>query len=258
VLLGQKNTAVGRTTDVTGRIVIKGTTVDSGSFTANMKTVHSDQKQRDGQFQGKIMDTSTYPTATFTLTSPVQLGTPPASGATMAATAKGNLTLRGTTRPVVIQLTAEHVGTSLEVLGNLDVVFADWKIPQPSFPGVAVVQNHGTLEFLLQFIRGSVQPTTAQAPTTTALANGAYRACLAQHGVTIPAPGGPGGPPNPGAGGPSGAFGAGGPPGGPGGGQQSPQVQAARLACRSLAPAGGPGQIVVSPTTVAPLQLGAG
>ena len=32
--------------------------------------------ERDGQFQGRIMDTSDFPTSTFTLTSPIALGTP--------------------------------------------------------------------------------------------------------------------------------------------------------------------------------------
>ncbi len=42
-----------------------------------MTTVKSDRSQRDGQFQGRIMDTSQFPTGTFTLTSPVELAPVP-------------------------------------------------------------------------------------------------------------------------------------------------------------------------------------
>jgi polyisoprenoid-binding protein YceI len=246
VLLGQNNTAVGRTTDITGSIVIKGTRVVSGSFTANLTSVHSDQQQRDGQFR-RIMDTPADPTAQFTLSKPIEMGTPPASGVPMSVDAVGDLTLRGVKRPTTIPLTTEHVGTTLEVLGSLPVVFSDWKIPQPNFPGVAKVQDHGTLEFLLRLVPGAAPPATTAVPSTTIGGGGggggggnqAFQQCLAQHGVTTP----PGPPPTGGS--------------GAGGGQQSPETQAAIQACSSLLPSGGgQPQITVSPTTVAPLQLG--
>jgi polyisoprenoid-binding protein YceI len=262
VLFGQNNTAVGRTSDLKGSIEIKGATVTSGSFTADMTTVHSDQSQRDGQFRTRIMDTSQYPTATFTLTKSIELGTPPASGVTKSVDAVGSLTLRGIARPVTIPLTVEHVGTTMEVLGNLNLVFADWKIPNPSFAGTVTTQDHGTLEFLLR-LTGSASPQIAlAAPSTTTTstpgraaapggsnpaANQAFQACLAAHGVTQPS--------NPSGQAPSGA-----PPSNPSGGptgQANPQNQAAFQACSNLLPAGGGfTRPTVSPTTVPSLQLG--
>ena len=40
----------------------------------------SDEQRRDSQFQGRIMDTATYPTATFELTEPITLDSLPANG----------------------------------------------------------------------------------------------------------------------------------------------------------------------------------
>jgi polyisoprenoid-binding protein YceI len=267
VLFGQTNTAVGRTTDITGSIVIKGTTVSSGSFTANMTTVHSDQSQRDGQFRTRVMDVSKYPTATFTLTKSIELGPLPASGVTKSVPADGNLTLRGPTRPVTIPLTVEHVGTTIEVLGDLNVVFADWKIPNPTFAGTVTTQDHGTLEFLLHLTRGASSEVAASAPSTSATtapggapgpgganpaANQAFQACLAAHGVTLPATGA-GRPPGGGAGAtstPSGTDRA-------GLGQTTPGYQAAFQTCGSLLPARGAfTRPTVSPTTVPSLHLG--
>src|SRR5439155_3435077 len=78
VLFGQSHTAVGRTSAITGSVTIAGTTVPSAGFTVDMTTVASDQNRRDRQFQGRIMETSTFTTATFKLTQPIVLGSLPA------------------------------------------------------------------------------------------------------------------------------------------------------------------------------------
>src|SRR3954463_12951504 len=67
VLFGQDNTAVGRTTSVTGTIRIAGTKATAAKITVDLTKVSSDQSRRDAQFQGRIMDTATFPTATFEL-----------------------------------------------------------------------------------------------------------------------------------------------------------------------------------------------
>src|ERR671937_407502 len=73
VLFGQSATAVGRTNAVTGQLTISGTTATGAESTAELTKVSSDQQNRDNQFQGRIMDTATYPTATFKLSSPIAL-----------------------------------------------------------------------------------------------------------------------------------------------------------------------------------------
>jgi polyisoprenoid-binding protein YceI len=151
VLFGQNNTAVGRTSSVTGTITIEGTNVTAGSFRVDLTTVKSDRSQRDDQFQGRIMDTASYPTATLTLTRPLQLGTLPADGVTVTEQATGNLTLRGTTRAVTFQVTARRSGSTIQVSGSIPITFADWNIPSPSF-GPVTTDDHGTLEFLADFI----------------------------------------------------------------------------------------------------------
>jgi polyisoprenoid-binding protein YceI len=150
-LFGQSNTAVGRTSAVTGTITISGTSVSNGTFSVDMTKVSSDRSQRDNQFQGRIMDTATYPTATFTLTDPIQLSTLPADGVQVTEKAVGNLMLHGTTRPVTATVTAQRSGTTIQVSGSIPITFADWKISNPS-GGPATTEDHGTLEFLLNFL----------------------------------------------------------------------------------------------------------
>jgi polyisoprenoid-binding protein YceI len=151
-LFGQDATAVGRTSGVTGTLRIADEQVTEASFTVDMTTVKSDRSQRDGQFQGRIMDTSKYPTATFELTGPIALGTIPADGKVVTYKAPGKLTLHGTTKAVTVDLQAKRAGDDIDVSGSIPITFADWNIPNPSF-GPASTEDHGELEFLLVFAK---------------------------------------------------------------------------------------------------------
>src|SRR4051794_2406280 len=148
VLFGQSAEAVGRTADVSGDLTIDGTSVTKGSFTVDLTTVTSDQSRRDGQFQNRIMQTSQFPTATFTLTKPVDFGSAPADRAQVKASATGDLTLHGVTRSVTFDVAAERTSGTIVVNGTIPVVFADYQMPDPTF-GPAKVQDHGVIEFLL-------------------------------------------------------------------------------------------------------------
>jgi polyisoprenoid-binding protein YceI len=153
VLLGQNTTAVGRSDSVTGHLVIDGTTVSTASFSVPMDTIHSDKSQRDAQFDGRIMDVAQYPTGTFTLTSPIDLGAEPGQNTVKEYTAHGELTLHGATRAVTFTLRAELRDGHIEVSGQIPVLFSDYDIANPSFAGFVTTQNHGILEFLLVFSR---------------------------------------------------------------------------------------------------------
>jgi polyisoprenoid-binding protein YceI len=152
VLFGQSATAVGRTSRVTGSITVAGKTVSGTTFSVDMASVASDQSRRDGQYRNRIMETSTYPTATFEQTAAVTLSAVPADGATVTATATGRLTLHGQTKTVTFDVRARRSGARIEVNGTIPVVFSDWGIPSPSF-GPAQVEDHGDLEFLLVFAK---------------------------------------------------------------------------------------------------------
>ena len=151
VLLGQSNIAVGRTSHVKGDLTINGNTVTAAAFTVAMATIHSDQSQRDVQFDGRIMDVTTYPTGTFILTRPISLAPVPAAGVVKTYTATGKLTLHGHTRQVTFGLKAERTAGKIEVSGSIPVTFADYGIGNPSFGSFVTTQNHGILEFLMDF-----------------------------------------------------------------------------------------------------------
>jgi polyisoprenoid-binding protein YceI len=148
-LFGQDATAVGRTNDVTGSMTVAGTTLTKASFSVDMTTVTSDKSQRDGQFQGRIMDTSQYPTADFVLTKPINLAPVPKDGIVKQYSATGKLTLHGTTNTVTIPLNTKRTGDVIQVQGILSINFPDYNVNNPS-GGPASVGNVGQLEFVLQ------------------------------------------------------------------------------------------------------------
>jgi polyisoprenoid-binding protein YceI len=148
VLFGQDNEAVGRTSAVSGQLRIQGNRVSAAGFSVDLTTVRSDQSRRDEQFQQRIIDTASYPTATFALTAPIELPSTSAGGADVRRTASGRLALHGTTRAVSLDLTASRSGGGIRVSGSIPITFADWNIPNPSF-GPVTTEDHGTIEFLL-------------------------------------------------------------------------------------------------------------
>jgi polyisoprenoid-binding protein YceI len=150
---GFKTTANGRTQSISGSFVIAGSKATSGDWTVDMTTFKSDESRRDGQFNGRIMNVSQFPTSTFKLTSPIDFGGTPAEGGTVKVKATGDLTLHGTTKSVTFDLTATWKNGRVGVLGNIPVVFADYGIPNPSRATIST-DDHGLLEFALVFDRG--------------------------------------------------------------------------------------------------------
>jgi polyisoprenoid-binding protein YceI len=149
-LFGQGTTAVGTTSSVTGSLTIAGTKVTAASFSVDMTKITSDAFGRDGQFQGRIMNTANYPTANFVLTAPIALGTPPADGVISRYSGVGKLTLHGTTKSVTVVLTARRTANVISVQGNVPVAFSDYNIANPS-GGPASVGDLGQIEFVLDF-----------------------------------------------------------------------------------------------------------
>lgn len=145
------NTAVGRTPDVTGTLVLSGSQIATVEISANLQTLQSDDDRRDGQLRRQALETEQFPQATFKLTAPIDLGSAPADGQTIAATATGELTLHGVTKTVEVPIEARISGDVVTVAGRIEIQFADYEIDQPTSFVVLSIEDHGTMEFKLHF-----------------------------------------------------------------------------------------------------------
>jgi polyisoprenoid-binding protein YceI len=141
-------TAVGRTPDVTGSITIDGTTLTAATIEADMATITTNDSRRDDKVQSAL-ETGDFPTATFVLTAPVELGDAAATGAAVDVQATGDLTIHGVTTSVTLPLQAQLVDGIVVVVGSVDITFADYGVSVPSSPIVVSAEDTGTLELQL-------------------------------------------------------------------------------------------------------------
>jgi polyisoprenoid-binding protein YceI len=143
--------AVGRTPDVTGSMTIDGTTITAVDLTADLTTLQSDERNRDRQLARQGLETGQFPTATFALTQPIELGSIPANGETIDATATGDLTLHGETKRVDVPVQARLQDGVITVAGSLPVLFSDYGMTPPSAMIVLSVEDNGVMEFQVHF-----------------------------------------------------------------------------------------------------------
>lgn len=152
-LAGVDTEAVGEGTDITGSFTFSGSEATAGCIVVDTTTIASDESMRDGQFHSRIMETETYPTATFVLTEPIVFDElPEVDGDSVTATITGELTLHGVTNEVSFDAEVQAVGELVGVLGEIPILFDDYAIEDPS-GGPAQVGDEGTLIVVLAFER---------------------------------------------------------------------------------------------------------
>jgi polyisoprenoid-binding protein YceI len=145
------NTAVGRTQNVSGTLTIEGTKITAVDVTVDMTTLVSDDGRRDRSIHTRGLETDAFPTATFELTQPVDIGSVPTTGQTFQVDAVGNLTLHGVTRAVTVPMQAQWTGQRIEVVASFDVALADYSIQPPTGFLVLSIADTGTVEMHLLF-----------------------------------------------------------------------------------------------------------
>ena len=151
-LAGQDTEATGAADGISGTAEISGTTVSAVDVEVDMTTFASDESRRDGQFQGRIMETGQFPTATFTLTEPIDLGDLPKVAEEITVEVTGDLTMHGVTNSITFELVAKLSGATFAVNATIPITFTDYGIDDPS-GGPATVGTDGELELLLVFAR---------------------------------------------------------------------------------------------------------
>lgn len=157
--LPAESDAVGRTTDVTGSIVLTSdgstTTLTEGTIEVDTTTLASDEDRRDNRLRSEGLETDEFPTATFTLTQPVEVPAAAIDGTASELTLVGDLTLHGVTKSVEIPAQAQLADGTVQVLGSVTFPLSDFDIVAPNIGGFIVsIADEGALEFLVVFAKG--------------------------------------------------------------------------------------------------------
>ena len=146
--LGMSNDTIGRTSAVTGTVVISGGRVTSAAFRIDLAATTVNGKTQP-QFATNLR-TGQHPDATFILATPVTLSPAFTVGGTASLTATGQLAMNGTTHQVTVSVSARRDGTTLQVAGSIPVTFSAWRIKGPGgFGFLGSLADHGVAEFLL-------------------------------------------------------------------------------------------------------------
>ena len=157
--LPAESDAVGRTDQVTGSITLETsgttTTLTAGTITVDTASITSDESRRDNRLRSEGLETDTYPTATFTLTQPVEIPAAALTGTPSDITLTGDLELHGVKKAVSIPAQAQLVDGTIQVAGSLEFPLSGFDITAPNIGGFIVsIADSGTLEFLVTFSKG--------------------------------------------------------------------------------------------------------
>jgi polyisoprenoid-binding protein YceI len=152
-LAGIDQEAAGRTNDVQGSLTVEGdSTITAADVTAGLQSLESDEDRRDNAIRSRGLETDRFPEATFRLTAPVELPSPPTGGQDVSATATGDLTLHGVTESVEVPVQARWDGGTIEVVGTIPIAMADYDIDPPNVGGFVSVEDRGEIELQLTFV----------------------------------------------------------------------------------------------------------
>jgi polyisoprenoid-binding protein YceI len=157
--LPAESDAIGRTSDVTGSITVEadggGARLTAGTLTVDTTTIRSDEDRRDNRLRSEGLQTDQFPTATFTVTQPVDVPAAALEGTASDLTLTGDLTLHGVTKSVEIPAQAQLVGDTMQVAGSLTFSLSDFEISPPNVGGfILSIAEEGTLEFLVTLSKG--------------------------------------------------------------------------------------------------------
>jgi polyisoprenoid-binding protein YceI len=144
--------AVGTTSAVEGQVVLDATgrvVPDASRIIVDLSTLRSDQQTRDRYLRDITLQTGQHPTAQFVPTEVRGLPNPPPSAGEVSFQLAGDLTLRGTTRPVVWDVRARVAGADVTGQATTRFTLADFGIPKPTVSRVLSIED--TIIFELDF-----------------------------------------------------------------------------------------------------------
>ncbi|WP_145941073.1 YceI family protein [Corynebacterium glyciniphilum] len=150
VLPGQEKSTSGRTSSVSGSLVVTDGILEEGRVTVDVDSIESDIEKRDIHVRDNILHTDQYPEATFTISDPVDLSSLPEDGSVDTVTVDGELTMHGKTNDVTAELTVLRTGENVIVEGQVPVEREAFGIVSPEFVASQIAEE-GTVDLLLVF-----------------------------------------------------------------------------------------------------------
>jgi len=155
--LPAQSDAVGRTSEITGGATFaqsNGTvTITAASFQVAVNTLKSDRSMRDEKIHEIGLESSRYPTATFTLSTPLTVTSSALKGKVAHASVTGTFNIHGTSKKETIPVEVSLSGATFDAVGSFTFPWSEFGMSAPSLGGFVNVTEHATMEFDLRLQR---------------------------------------------------------------------------------------------------------
>ena len=148
LLPGESRSTSGTTHDVTGEVTVDGGTLTAGNITVDVNGLQTDVEKRDINVRRTILHTDDYPTATFTVSTPVDVTGVPDNGEPGTVTVTGMLNLHGVEKEVTAEFDVLRTGNRLVIAGTVPINRIDFGVETPDFVA-AKVDEDGELNIRL-------------------------------------------------------------------------------------------------------------
>lgn len=155
--LPAESDAVGRTSAITGTATFaqsgRVVSVRAASFTVDVFKLKSNEAMRDEHIQTIGIQSATYPTATFVLSSPLTLPASALSGDVVDTSVTGVFNIHGTSKYETVPLEMRLSNSEIQAVGSLTFPWSEFNMTAPSVGGFVSVTDHATMEFDLRLMR---------------------------------------------------------------------------------------------------------
>lgn len=137
-------TAVGKTSTVSGEILLSGGVIQPSVVEVDLSTLKSDEDRRDNRVR-QALDTAKHPKATFRITGAE--GNPVLKdGAETAIKLQGNMTIKGTEKPLVFDAKAKLSGDTLSITATSTFAMTTFGVAPPNIANFVSVTDEVTLD----------------------------------------------------------------------------------------------------------------
>jgi polyisoprenoid-binding protein YceI len=153
------NQAVGTTEGITGALVVNpdGSFDPSSKLTVDLRTLSSDQQNRDNFIQGRTLETEKFPYLELVPKSAVGLPAPLPAGQQSGFRLVSDMTMHGVTKEVTWTVVATFSNTGVAGRATTTVDFATFNLTKPSIARLMSVDDKIGLEVEFRFNRTVVQ-----------------------------------------------------------------------------------------------------
>ncbi len=147
---------IGKTSTVDGALTLNfadaAPQLAAASFTVDINTLTSDQRMRDGRIRDEWLESSRFPTASFSATNIQNAPGAYNEGDEVTFQVAGDLTVREVTNPVVFDVTATLNGSTITGVATTEFLMSSFGVTPPKMTNLFTVGDDTTIrvEFVAQ------------------------------------------------------------------------------------------------------------